>query len=721
MQEKNSQITGDCLKRSWDCVGHKRFARILVGIVVFCIVHTLAVPAFATDMTDLLCGLDHEHDQSCYTATVPAEADESMVQETEPAEEGHIHSSECYIRERGARICTNPGPVTHVHTDACYELIEQEVTLEYVHKHTDKCYNRQQGALTCVTPEHEGHVHMDGCYIFGEELLCMMEESEEHSHEDSCYDKVLICETQENAGHTHADGCYEWEVALSCGLEEKTSDATEPKKVLICTEEEQVVHTHADACYEWIQVLSCGQEEVSAEYAEPLEPTKVLTCLKNEQTNHTHTDSCYEADSTGAEKPDEELVEEMAEEPIEEPEFDPTADVERWKDWEKTFAHVELTGAWSHDLLAIAQSQLGYEESARNFIISESGDKKGYTRYGDWYGIEYGDWCAMFASFCLHYAQIEDFPLHCNCARWIDILTESEMYAEADTCMPRPGDLVFIDYGRKSNTAQRVPANADHVAIVSEVIPATLDQPARIVTIEGNHYDCVCYETRSLEEPKIMGYGLLPDGPAASYSCNQETHIHESDCYDEEDNLICQTMEHIHDEICRSKSLQFVDESIQVDITLTNAVYVPEDLSLNVTMIPENEEPSHNAMMNALESAMTERSCSVIDSCSCRMELLADDAPYQLPIGVQANVQISFVQPVFGAEQVSNAAEIYTLMLVEEETGIKPGEQELYRTKAVFEDNYENAADGITGVSFSANHISEFAVVLADAAQESEP
>ena len=45
--------------------------------------------------------------------------------------------------------------------------------------------------------------------------------------------------------------------------------------------------------------------------------------------------------------------------------------------------------------MAIARTQLGYEESSLNFIVDEEGMRKGYTRYGDWFGSDYGDWCAM--------------------------------------------------------------------------------------------------------------------------------------------------------------------------------------------------------------------------------------------------------------------------------------------------------------------------------------
>ena len=47
---------------------------------------------------------------------------------------------------------------------------------------------------------------------------------------------------------------------------------------------------------------------------------------------------------------------------------DPTADVETEEEWKASFADASLTGNWAQDLVAIAQSQIGYAESEDNFI-----------------------------------------------------------------------------------------------------------------------------------------------------------------------------------------------------------------------------------------------------------------------------------------------------------------------------------------------------------------
>ena len=69
-------------------------------------------------------------------------------------------------------------------------------------------------------------------------------------------------------------------------------------------------------------------------------------------------------------------------------------------------ADTELTGIWAEDLTMIAETQIGVKESTANFTLSENGERKGITRYGQWYGEPYGDWDAMFVSFCLNYAEV---------------------------------------------------------------------------------------------------------------------------------------------------------------------------------------------------------------------------------------------------------------------------------------------------------------------------
>ncbi len=146
---------------------------------------------------------------------------------------------------------------------------------------------------------------------------------------------------------------------------------------------------------------------------------------------------------------------------------DDTADVEDASYWETTIPDLSDCETWAEKLLAVAGSQLGYHESILNFRVDNDGEHKGYTRYGEWYGNPYGDWCAMFVSFCLKYAGIDEkaIPQNANCSDWVTNLKKMEIYEDADLYVPEAGDIVFFD----QSDADR----PNHVGIISEVTYGT--------------------------------------------------------------------------------------------------------------------------------------------------------------------------------------------------------------------------------------------------------
>ena len=170
---------------------------------------------------------------------------------------------------------------------------------------------------------------------------------EEHTHSDECYEKTLVCSAGETApSHTHTDACFETRSVLSCGLEESEE------------------HVHEETCYTEESVLICGMEETAETVHEHTDECYAQTLIC-EREEHEHSLACYS---------------------------DPNADVESADSW----VRYGLTGVWSDDVVSVAQSQLGYEESAKNYLVTEDGTMKGITRYGQWYGDPYGDWNAMF-------------------------------------------------------------------------------------------------------------------------------------------------------------------------------------------------------------------------------------------------------------------------------------------------------------------------------------
>ena len=104
---------------------------------------------------------------------------------------------------------------------------------------------------------------------------------------------------------------------------------------------------------------SCGLEEHQHD-GSCLQDDKPA-CGKDE---HIHTTACYS---------------------------DPGADRETLLDWQEMFAHFPYTGVLREDLVGIAKTQVGYTESRRNFEVSPTGERKGYSRYGAWYGAPYND------------------------------------------------------------------------------------------------------------------------------------------------------------------------------------------------------------------------------------------------------------------------------------------------------------------------------------------
>lgn len=319
----------------------------------------------------------------------------------------------------------------------------------------------------------------------------------QHTHDASCLDENGQYCCGYAVAHLHDELCYDADGTLICPLPE-----IEP-------------HTHTEACYETVQTLICGLKEGEDGHVHDEDcyvQTQELTCTLQELPVHVHTEACFDLPEAVQEEPDS-----MDEPEDELPESDPTADLETAQVWEQTLSGVELTGEWSEDLLAVAKTQLGYRESERNFELVD-GEAKGYTRYGAWYGAPYGDWCAMYISFCLHYAGIPaaDMPQEASCNRWIERLTEKELYhavpeqtadedaepvASEEAYLPKPGDLVFF--------RREEPVGSDHVGIVS----ALDEEQGTITTIEGNSDNRVQRLFYAQDDLRIVGYGELPAPP----------------------------------------------------------------------------------------------------------------------------------------------------------------------------------------------------------------
>lgn len=268
------------------------------------------------------------------------------------------------------------------------------------------------------------HEHTDDCYTEVQTLTCL---EEEHVHDDDCYDPedgTLICEKFE---HTHDESCYTTEYELTCGLEEGelVEQVVEPTQsaelVAMAVAEpvalepvvdtvEPIYHHHTDACYE--EVLVCPLPE------------------------HHHTVSCLS---------------------------DTSADLETPEEWQAANADAVITGEWNEDLLSVAKTQLGYEQSEKNFEIdpADGVTLRYYSRYGQSYGNAYGEWDVMFLAYCLKYAEIPQsaIPQEASVLALRSSMSGMDWLLEEDGSAAQPGDIVI--YNKYVTRTVAVDSSAD--------------------------------------------------------------------------------------------------------------------------------------------------------------------------------------------------------------------------------------------------------------------
>lgn len=331
------------------------------------------------------------------------------------------------------------GEVEHAHTADCYDKVlicgytegELENADEVAAAEAAAASAAQSSAEEEIMPlelepqiEFVPHEHTDDCYTEVQTLTCL---EEEHVHDDDCYDPEdgsLICEKFE---HTHDESCYTTEYELTCGLEEGelVEQVVEPTQtaelVAMAVAEpvalepvvdtvEPIYHHHTDACYE--EVLVCPLPE------------------------HHHTVSCLS---------------------------DTSADLETPEEWQAANAEAVITGEWNEDLLSVAKTQLGYEQSEKNFEIdpADGVTLRYYSRYGQSYGNAYGEWDVMFLAYCLKYAEIPQsaIPQEASVLALRSSMSGMDWLLEEDGSAAQPGDIVI--YNKYVTRTVAVDSSAD--------------------------------------------------------------------------------------------------------------------------------------------------------------------------------------------------------------------------------------------------------------------
>lgn len=337
----------------------------------------------------------------------------SMTAQYQCGEEEHTHTADCYTK---VLICGYEEGELENADEVAAAASTSQPTIE------------EEPAPLPLEPQIEfvPHEHTEDCYTEVQTLTCM---EEEHVHGDDCFDPedgTLICEKFE---HTHDKSCYTTEYELTCGLEEgelveQVVEPTQSAELAAMAVAEPVAlkpavdtvepiyHHHTDACYE-----------------------EVLTCPLPE---HHHTVACLS---------------------------DTSADLETPEEWQAANAEAVMTGEWGEDLLSVAQTQLGYEQSEKNFEIdpADGVTLRYYSRYGQSYGNPYGEWDVMFLSYCLKYAGIPQsaIPQEASVLSLRSAMSGMNWLLEKDGSTAQPGNIVI--YNKYVTRTVAVDSSADGV------------------------------------------------------------------------------------------------------------------------------------------------------------------------------------------------------------------------------------------------------------------
>lgn len=335
----------------------------------------------------------------------------SMTAQYQCGEEEHIHTADCYTK---VLTCGYEEGELENADELAAAAATSQPTVE------------AEPAPLALEPQIEfvPHEHTEDCYTEVQTLTCM---EEEHVHGDDCFDPEdgsLICDKFE---HTHDESCYTTEYELTCGLEEgelveQVVEPTQSAELAAMAVAEPVAleptvdtvepiyHHHTDACYE--EVLVCPLPE------------------------HHHTVSCLS---------------------------DTSADLETPEEWQAANADAVITGEWNEDLLSVAKTQLGYEQSEKNFEIdpADGVTLRYYSRYGQSYGNAYGEWDVMFLAYCLKYAEIPQsaIPQEASVLALRSSMSGMDWLLEEDGSAAQPGDIVI--YNKYVTRTVAVDSSAD--------------------------------------------------------------------------------------------------------------------------------------------------------------------------------------------------------------------------------------------------------------------
>ncbi len=186
------------------------------------------------------------------------------------------------------------------------------------------------------------------------------------------------------------------------------------------------------------------------------------------------------------------------------------------------------TGDQQKDIVGFAKTQIGYAEGRNN-----------NTYFGNWFGMNYSPWCAMFVSWCAAKAGVSKsvLPRQGNADRsWAKkqkVYHKSKQWGGNYT--PKKGDLIYFSWSVRDW--------ADHIGMVSGT--GTENGEKVVYTIEGNKHDKVVKATYDLDNRYILGYASPKynsdnGSDAVDYTLKYRDGLDETD-NDEEDSIIAPT------------------------------------------------------------------------------------------------------------------------------------------------------------------------------------
>ena len=118
-------------------------------------------------------------------------------------------------------------------------------------------------------------------------------------------------------------------------------------------------------------------------------------------------------------------------------------------------------------------------------------------------------WCAIFLSWALDYLDgnyVNNAPSESHVSKYEEYFKKDE----TDACdwkinNPIPGDIIFFDWDPEKNNGY------DHVGVVLKTETKTEEgvEKTIIYTIEGNTANMVAVRSYDINDPDIVGYGVL--------------------------------------------------------------------------------------------------------------------------------------------------------------------------------------------------------------------